>query len=83
MMSLLEGKDMDHIKIVTELENKYEHKLADQLERYDRLSEKMQLLKQKCEGLLEAEKNNFNKQLFDVKEEARNREKKLKVGCVM
>jgi len=79
MMGVLEGKDMDHIKIVTELENKYEHKLADQLERYDRLSEKMQLLKQKCEGLLEAEKNSFNQQIFDVKEEARNREKKLKI----
>ena len=79
LISSMEIKETDHIKILTELENKYEHKLADQLERYDRLSEKMQLLKQKCEGLLEAEKINFTKQLNDVKEEARNREKKLKV----
>jgi len=57
------------LQVLNELENKYEHKLADQLEKYDRMSEKMQLLKQKCEGLLEAEKNNFTKQLNDVKDE--------------
>lgn len=79
LMAAIEAKETDHIKVITELENKYEHKLADQLERYDMLSEKMQLLKQKCEGLLEAEKNNFHKQLNDVKDEARTREKKLKI----
>jgi hypothetical protein len=79
LMSGIESKETDHLKILTELENKYEHKLADQLQRYDKMSEKMQLLKQKCEGLLEAEKSNFNKQLNDVKEESRNREKKLKI----
>jgi WD40 repeat protein len=75
----MEGKETDHIKIITELENKYEHKLADQLERYDMLHEKMQLLKQKCEGLLEAEKSNFQKQLVDLKDAAKGREKALQV----
>eukprot|EP01038_Epipyxis_sp_PR26KG_P006221 gene6221-8573_t len=79
LMSGIEQKESDHVKIITEIENKYEHKLADQLERYDLLSEKMTLLKQKCEGLLEAEKNNFHKQLNELKEEARNREKKIKI----
>ncbi|RYG67047.1 hypothetical protein EON64_08330 [archaeon] len=41
--------------------------LVDQLERYDLLSEKMQLLKQKCEALLEAEKTAFEKQINDLK----------------
>eukprot|EP01036_Dinobryon_divergens_P027907 gene27907-36764_t len=63
-------KEMHDLTLGKEKDNKYEHKLADQLEKYDRLSEKMQLLKQKCEGLLEAEKSNFTKQLNDVKEEA-------------
>jgi hypothetical protein len=74
----VEAKDVDNQKMRTELENKYEHKLAESLERYDALSEKMQLLKQKCEGLLEAEKSHFNKQLNDLKLEAHNKEKKLK-----
>lgn len=74
----VEAKDADNQKMRTELENKYEHKLAESLERYDALSEKMQLLKQKCEGLLEAEKTTFNKQLNDLKMDNHNREKKLK-----
>jgi len=74
----VEAKDADNQKMRTELENKYEHKLAEALERYDTLSEKMQLLKQKCEGLLEAEKSNFNKQLNDMKVDTHNKEKKLK-----
>lgn len=74
----VEAKDADNQKMRTELENKYEHKLAESLERYDALSEKMQLLKQKCEGLLEAEKNHFNKQLNDMKIDSHNKEKKLK-----
>jgi hypothetical protein len=74
----VEAKDVDNQKMRTELENKYEHKLAEALERYDALSEKMQILKQKCEGLLEAEKSNFNKQLSDLKMDNHNREKKLK-----
>lgn len=53
--------------MITELEDKYESKLAYQLERYDRLSEKMQLLKQRCEGLLEEEKKTFNDQLGEVR----------------
>mmetsp|Transcript_15032 Transcript_15032/g.16277 ORF Transcript_15032/g.16277 Transcript_15032/m.16277 type:complete len:1892 (-) Transcript_15032:105-5780(-) len=79
LMIAIEMKENDHIKIITELENKYEHKLADQLERYDLLSEKMTLLKQKCEGLLESEKSVFLKQINDIKNESNYREKKLRV----
>jgi len=75
----VETKDADHIKVLTELENKYEHKIADQLERYDLLSENMTLLKQKCEGLLEGEKKNSEKLLNELKEETKNREKKMKL----
>ena len=67
IISSVEAKDADNQKIRSELENKYEHKLAESLERYDLLSEKMQQLKQKCEALLDNEKSNFNKQLSDLK----------------
>ena len=33
----LEAKGLDHVRMTAELENRYEHKLADQLDRYDRL----------------------------------------------
>jgi hypothetical protein len=79
LMITIEQKESDHIKIITELENKYEHKLAEQLERYDLLSEKMTLLKQKCEGLLESEKSVFLKQITDIKNESSVREKKLRI----
>lgn len=48
------------------------------MERYDRLAEEMELLKQKCEGLLQAERADFKKQLSDAKNDARVKEKKLK-----
>eukprot|EP01039_Chlorochromonas_danica_P002482 gene2482-2720_t len=79
LMATIESKESDHIKVLTELENKYEHKLADQLERYDLLSEKMQLLKQKCEGLLEAEKINFDKQMTELKGRFNSEEKRYKL----
>ena len=77
-ISNVEAKDADNQKIRSELENKYEHKLAESLERYDLLSEKMQQLKQKCEALLDNEKNTFHKQLNDLKMDTYNKEKKLK-----
>ena len=56
---------------------RYEHKLAEQVDRYDSLSEDMELLRQKCKGLLAAEREDFTKQLNDIKYQARTREKKL------
>ena len=46
----VEQKDMDRLKMTAELENRYEHKLAEQIDRYDLLSEDMELLRQKCKG---------------------------------
>jgi len=51
--------------------------LAEQVDRYDSLSEDMELLRQKCKGLLGAEREDFTKQLNDIKYQARTREKKL------
>ena len=48
-------------------------------ERYDRLSEEMELLKQRCDGLLAAERSEYEKQLADLRTEARQREKRMKM----
>jgi hypothetical protein len=69
LMASIESKDADHAKIVTQMENQYEHRLADQIMRYDLLSEKMQLLKQKCEGLVENERDKFAAQLSSLRSE--------------
>jgi exonuclease VII large subunit len=74
----IENKEQDHVKVTSELENRYEHKLAEQLDRYDRLGEEMELLKQKCKGMLANERGDFSKQLNDLKSEARLREKKMR-----
>lgn len=74
----IENAETEQVKIRAEVENRYEHRLAEQLDRYDRLSEEMELLKQKCEGLVRAEREAFTKQLNDLKNDARVREKKLR-----
>jgi hypothetical protein len=74
----IENAEIEQIKVRAEVENRYEHRLAEQLDRYDRLSEEMELLKQKCEGLVRAERESFTKQLNDLKSDARLREKKIR-----
>jgi len=77
LMATLESKGLDHVRMTAELENRYEHKLADQLDRYDRLGEEMELLKQRCEGLLHAERQEFERQLNEIKNKSRRFEKKM------
>ena len=78
LIAAIEEKETDSVKVVNDLENRYEHKLADQLDRYDRLSEEMELLRQKCEGLLLADRTDFMKQLNETVHQARLREKKMR-----
>lgn len=79
LIQSLDTKELDHVKMTAELENRYEHKLADQLDRFDRLGEEMELLKQRCEGLLVAERQEFDRQLSEMKTEARQREKRMRM----
>lgn len=46
---------VEHAQVTQELENQYEHRLAVELDRYDRLSEEVETVQQRCEGLLEAQ----------------------------
>jgi len=78
LLTTIESKEADSLKVVSDLENRYEHKLSDQLDRYDKLAEEMELLRQKCEGLLLADRNDFTKQLNDTISNARLREKKMR-----
>ncbi|KAH9061481.1 hypothetical protein Ae201684P_020817 [Aphanomyces euteiches] len=48
-------KESNHAKFSQELENRYEHKLAMEIARYDRLSEEMELTRQQCATLIEAQ----------------------------
>jgi len=66
------------VRVHAELENRYEHKLADQYDRYDRLCEEMEQLKQRCEGLVASERKEFDKQLNALKSETKSKEKRLK-----
>lgn len=42
-------------KVMQEVENQYEHRLAVELDRYDRLSEEVESVQQRCESLLESQ----------------------------
>lgn len=42
-------------KVTQELETQYEHRLAVELDRFDRLSEEVEAVQQRCEGLLETQ----------------------------
>lgn len=79
LIQSVDTKELDHVKMTAELENRYEHKLADQLDRFDRLGEEMELLKQRCEGLLVAERQEFDRQLNELKTESRQREKRMRM----
>ncbi|RHY47983.1 hypothetical protein DYB30_009635 [Aphanomyces astaci] len=48
-------KESNHATFSQELENRYEHKLAMEIARYDRLSEEMETTRQQCAMLIEAQ----------------------------
>lgn len=50
-------------KVTQELENQYEHRLAVELDRFDRLSEELEAVQQRCEGLLEAQQKEYQWEL--------------------
>jgi len=75
LQGTINSLEAEQIKVTRELENRYEHKLADQLDRYDKVCEEMEALRQKCEGVLMSEREDFTKQLNDSKYEAAAKDK--------
>jgi chromosome segregation ATPase len=68
-MDEVDTREADHAQVTQELENQYEHKLAMEMERFDKLSEEMELMRQRCEGLLEAQESKHQKQLLQERTE--------------
>lgn len=53
----LSQKAANHVKMTQELENQYERKLAQEIARYDALSETLEQTRQRCEALIESQDN--------------------------
>lgn len=70
--------EADHVRVVQEVENQYEHKLALELERYDALSEQVEAMRQECEILLDSAEQAHEAALRDRDEQFAAREAKLK-----
>lgn len=47
--------EANHVKMTQELENQYERKLAQEVARFDALSETLELTRQRCESLVESQ----------------------------
>lgn len=71
-------KGSHHIQVTHELENQYEHKLALEMERYDRLSEEIEAIQQRCEGLLEAQQREHEAAIRNAEGRTKRVEKELR-----
>ncbi|CAM9454212.1 unnamed protein product, partial [Discosporangium mesarthrocarpum] len=75
----LDKKDRNHVQVMQELENQYEHRLAIELDRYDKLSEEVEAVQQRCEGLLEAQQQEHESDLRLREQAGRKMEKELRI----
>jgi len=73
----VELKDAYRVQVVQENENQYEHKLAVEMERFDRLAEEIEAMQQKCEGLLEAQAADHERHTRQIEQKASKTEKLL------
>jgi len=76
--SQLANNEKSFLLIKNSIENKYEHKLNEQIERYNSLMEKMENLKQNCKNLLDNSLSNYESNLLNLKNQFLNEEKRLK-----
>jgi WD40 repeat protein len=74
----IQEEELDHTHMTNELEKRYEKKLVNQMDRYDLLHEEMEVLKQQCQGVLEAQSDEHDASMKDIEKTAKEREKKLK-----
>ena len=75
----MDKKDAHHVQVTHELENQYEHKLALEMERYDKLSEEIEAIQQRCEGLLEAQAAEHEAVMRDAEARTKRVEKDLRL----
>ena len=69
----------NHGKVTQELENQYEFKLATEMERYDRLSEEIEAIQQRCAGLLDAQAEEHREKMHKHEAHSKKNEKDLKL----
>ena len=67
---------MEHSK---EAENQYEQKIALEMERYDKLSEDMEAIQQRCESLLDAQQSEHETSMRDARARIKRVEKELRL----
>ena len=78
--SLLEQIELsknEQIKARNDLENRYEHVLAEQMDRFDGLSEQITRVKQQSTITLKTEKQDFERQLIQLQDESNTKIKQL------
>ena len=73
----LERINAEHVKVTQELSNEYEHKLADEMNRYDVLSEAMERMRQRCESLLGEQDAEHRERVVSLEMESNARIEKL------
>ena len=78
-LGMVQRKEDNHVKVTQELENQYEFKLAMEMERYDKLSEEIEAIQQRCEGLLEAQAAEHESKVRDHDAKAKRVEKELRM----
>jgi hypothetical protein len=65
--------------VIHDLENAYESKLSLEMERYDRLSEEIEDVQQRCEGLLEAQRHEHEAAIRAAEGRTKKIEKELRL----
>lgn len=73
-----ETKDLEHVKIVVDLENKFERKLSEQLDRYDAQGEEMELMVQHHTVMREQLEMEYKERIRMITSESDSQMKKLR-----
>jgi hypothetical protein len=68
-----------HVQVLQDVEGQYEHRLAVELDRYDRLHEELESMRQKCEELVESQQDRSEALLREQEQAARRVDRELRV----
>jgi WD40 repeat protein len=62
-------QDAEHVKLTQKMESEYEHKLGVEMLRFDKLSEDMETLTQRCEEALQKQEDVLRSEITRIKKE--------------
>ena len=63
------SQDAEHVKLTQKMESEYEHKLGVEMLRFDKLSEDMETLTQRCEEALQKQEDVLRSEITRIKTE--------------